>query len=150
MHVHVPSQGRVSPAWESISAPRHIFLILANAFHSVTAFEVRVKPTVLALRPLYTRLLMLIVSASCQLPMLWAWFISDAARLSCAASSVCTNRRGVWRPSLVCTECARIHGECRFSHRQLARWQGAQMMCSSCSNEMPSNFPAYASLHVQA
>ena len=31
-------QGRLSPSWESISAPRHIFLTLCN-FHSVTAFE---------------------------------------------------------------------------------------------------------------
>lgn len=30
--------GRLSPSWESISAPRHIFLTLCN-FHSVTAFE---------------------------------------------------------------------------------------------------------------
>jgi hypothetical protein len=36
----VPGQGRVSPAWESISAPRHIFLMFANPFHTVTAYEV--------------------------------------------------------------------------------------------------------------
>ena len=33
-------QGRVSPAWESISAPQHLFLLLANVCHSVTVFEV--------------------------------------------------------------------------------------------------------------
>ena len=33
-------QGSVSPAWESISAARHLFLLLANVCHSVTVFEV--------------------------------------------------------------------------------------------------------------
>ena len=31
-------QGRLSPAWETIGAARHIFLTLCN-FHSVTAYE---------------------------------------------------------------------------------------------------------------
>ncbi|KAK9917469.1 hypothetical protein WJX75_004699 [Coccomyxa subellipsoidea] len=35
-------KGRVSPAWESISAPRHIFLMFANPFHTVTAYELPV------------------------------------------------------------------------------------------------------------
>ena len=34
-------QGRVSPAWDSIRAPRHLFLLLTNLFHSLTAYEVR-------------------------------------------------------------------------------------------------------------
>ena len=33
-------QGRVSPAWETISATRHIFLMLANPLHSLTFTEV--------------------------------------------------------------------------------------------------------------
>ena len=33
-------QGSVSPAWESISAPQHLFLLLANVCHSVTVYEV--------------------------------------------------------------------------------------------------------------
>lgn len=33
-------QGKVSPAWESISAPRHLFLMLTTLSHSVTAYEV--------------------------------------------------------------------------------------------------------------
>ena len=33
-------QGRVSPAWESISAPQHLFLLLANVCQSLTAYEV--------------------------------------------------------------------------------------------------------------
>lgn len=32
----------VSPAWESIPAARHIFLMLANPFHSVTCYELPV------------------------------------------------------------------------------------------------------------
>ncbi|BDA48874.1 probable lysophosphatidylcholine acyltransferase 1 [Coccomyxa sp. Obi] len=35
-------KGRVSPAWESISAPRHIFLMFATPFHSITAYELPV------------------------------------------------------------------------------------------------------------
>ena len=31
-------QGRISPCWESMSAPRHIFLMLCNT-HAVTAYE---------------------------------------------------------------------------------------------------------------
>ena len=34
-------QGGVSPAWESISAPRHLFLMFAGLCHCVTAYEVR-------------------------------------------------------------------------------------------------------------
>ena len=30
----------MSPAWESISAPRHLFLMFAGLCHSVTAYEV--------------------------------------------------------------------------------------------------------------
>ena len=33
-------QGKVSPAWESISAPRHLFLMFTSVSHSVTAYEV--------------------------------------------------------------------------------------------------------------
>lgn len=43
VHVHSRAthvQGRISPAWESISAPQHLFLLLANIFHSLTAYEV--------------------------------------------------------------------------------------------------------------
>ena len=36
----LPVQGRFSPAWEMIKAPRHIWLMLLN-FHSVTCYEVR-------------------------------------------------------------------------------------------------------------
>jgi lysophosphatidylcholine acyltransferase/lyso-PAF acetyltransferase len=32
----------ISPAWESISAARHIFLMLANPVHSVTCYELPV------------------------------------------------------------------------------------------------------------
>lgn len=32
----------ISPAWESISAARHIFLMLANPIHSVTCYELPV------------------------------------------------------------------------------------------------------------
>lgn len=35
-------QDRVSPAWEMIPAARHIFLMLCNPLHSVTAFELPV------------------------------------------------------------------------------------------------------------
>lgn len=38
----VDVQGRVSPAWEMIPAPRHIFLMLCNPLHSVTCFELPV------------------------------------------------------------------------------------------------------------
>lgn len=34
--------GRFSPSWETISAPRHIFLLLCNPVHSVTCFELPV------------------------------------------------------------------------------------------------------------
>ena len=34
-------QGRVSPSWDTISAARHIFLMLANPVHSLTVTEVR-------------------------------------------------------------------------------------------------------------
>ncbi|KAL4538455.1 hypothetical protein Ndes2526B_g03241 [Nannochloris sp. 'desiccata'] len=34
--------GRFSPAWETITAPRHIFLLLCNPWHSVTCFELPV------------------------------------------------------------------------------------------------------------
>ena len=32
-------QGTVSPAWESISAPRHILLMLCHPFHSLTIYK---------------------------------------------------------------------------------------------------------------
>lgn len=35
-------KGRVSPAWETISAPRQIFLLLCNPFHGVTCYELPV------------------------------------------------------------------------------------------------------------
>jgi lysophosphatidylcholine acyltransferase/lyso-PAF acetyltransferase len=34
--------GRFSPSWETITAPRHIFLLLCNPVHSVTCFELPV------------------------------------------------------------------------------------------------------------
>jgi len=33
-------QGRISPAWEAIDAARHIFLLMAQPYHSVTCYEV--------------------------------------------------------------------------------------------------------------
>jgi hypothetical protein len=37
-------QGNVAPAWESISAPRHLFLMLTSLSHSVTAYEAGALP----------------------------------------------------------------------------------------------------------
>ena len=34
-------QGRMSPSWETISAPRHIFLMLVTPVHHLTFTEVR-------------------------------------------------------------------------------------------------------------
>ena len=34
-------QGAVSPAWESISAPRHILLMLCHPVHSLTIYKAR-------------------------------------------------------------------------------------------------------------
>ena len=34
-------QGSVSPAWESIAAPRHILLMLCHPFHSLTVCKAR-------------------------------------------------------------------------------------------------------------
>ncbi|CAL5223555.1 g6088 [Coccomyxa viridis] len=35
-------KGRVSPAWDSIKAPRHLFLLLTNVLHSLIAYELPV------------------------------------------------------------------------------------------------------------
>lgn len=34
--------GRFSPAWETITAPRHIYLLLCNPIHTVTCYELPV------------------------------------------------------------------------------------------------------------
>ena len=39
---------RVSPAWDSVNALWHVFLMLANSFHSVTARQVAVSLTAFA------------------------------------------------------------------------------------------------------
>ena len=33
-------KGRISPAWESIGAIWHVFLMLANFYHAATCYEV--------------------------------------------------------------------------------------------------------------
>ena len=48
---HIAMQGRVSPAWETISATRHIFLMLANPLHSLTFTEVGSSTLVAQIEP---------------------------------------------------------------------------------------------------